>query len=145
MRRPYPYTLIGKEDCTMNKIQLTSDVPIQTRRAQRIDEDTGKALEAACHGDDRIQACYLLDARKQGSVEEFLIIAITAEDRDFESVAVQFHESLPAFPTRLPETYIKSSAGIDACSADSRFYIKTAEQDGAEQPPARRDLKSEGG
>ncbi len=113
----------------MKKFQLTSTLSIQTRPAQRVNEDFGQVIRAACESDSAIQTCFLIDARNRESKDEFLIIAITSENGDFDSIAEKFQGVFEAFPERLPDTCLMSSDGFEGCRAGSEFYNKHAEHD----------------
>lgn len=108
------------------KFVLTSEVPIQTRRAQAVGPDLATAIRGTCETIPYLIACYLLDARKPGAEETVLIIAVTLEDEAayLDWVGQQFQFMLQRFPAQASKTFIMSSAEFADIYAGTEFYVK---------------------
>jgi hypothetical protein len=110
------------------KFALTSEVMIQTRRAQAVDARLAEAVRRTCVASEYIAACYLLDARKPETGEMALIIALTLDDEAarMDLVAQQFQTMLREFPAQASNTFIMSSARFAHDYAGAEFYVRTA-------------------
>ena len=113
---------------TPGKFALTSEVTIQTRRAQAVDAQLAAAVRRTCEAIPQLAACYLLDARKPETGETALIIATTLDDEaaHFDSVAQRFQAMLRQFPSQATNTYIMSSARFAPNYAGAEFYVRRA-------------------
>jgi hypothetical protein len=110
------------------KFALTSEVTLQTRRAQAVDAQLARAIRRTCEGIPQLAACYLLDAHKTETGEAALIIAVTLADEaaHMDLVAQQFQAMLRQFPTHASKTFIMSSAQFAHRYAGAEFYVKQA-------------------
>jgi hypothetical protein len=105
---------------------LTSEVPIQTRRAQAVDADLAAAIRGYCESIPYIIACYLLDARKPDTDEIVLLIAVTLDDEAAHLVWVgqQFQAMLQRFPAQAGKTFITGSVEFAQSYAGTEFYVR---------------------
>ena len=62
------------------KFVLSSEMTIQTRRAQAVDPLLSSAIRRVCKEASQVAACYLLDGRRQDNGESGLIIALTVDE-----------------------------------------------------------------
>ena len=110
------------------KFVLTSEVTLQTRRAQAVDAQLAAAIRRTCEASPQLVACYLLDARKPETGETALIIAVTLTDEvaDMDSVGQQFQAMLRQFPSHASKTYIMSSVRFAHDYAGAEFYVRQA-------------------
>ena len=110
----------------LGKFSLTSEVTLQTRRAQAVDSQLAAAIRRTCEAIPQLAACYLLDARKPETGDTALIIAVTLADEaaHMDSAAQQFQTMLRQFPTHASKTYIMSSARFAHDYAGSEFYVR---------------------
>ena len=111
-----------------NKFVLTSEVTLQTRRAQAVDAQFAAAVRRTCKATPQLAACYLLDARKPETRETALVIAVTLDDEaaHMDSVAQQFQAMLREFPIQAPKTVIMSSASFIDRHTGTEFYTREA-------------------
>jgi hypothetical protein len=108
------------------KFALQSDVTIQTRRAQAVDEQLAAAVKNVCEANPQIIACYLLDARKPESGEMTLLIALTFDDEaaQMDLAGLQFQAMLRQFPVFAPKTFIMSSRAFVKKYKGAEFYVR---------------------
>lgn len=110
----------------VNKFTLQSDITIQTRRAQAVDPQFAEAIRQVLRANNKVIACYLLDARKPNSEEITQIIALTVEDEaeNLDVVSQQLWEMLQKFPSRATKTFMMSSVNFKDRYFGSEFYIR---------------------
>ncbi len=112
------------------KLVLSSEVTIQTRRAQAVDPLLSSAIQRVCKAASQVAACYLLDGRRQDNGESGLIIALTVDEESEQmgSVAQQFQVMLAEFPSQAAKTVIMSSARFADRYAGTEFYTRGVQQ-----------------
>ena len=110
----------------VNKFALQWDVTMQTRKAQAVDPQFAEAIGQVLRVNNKVIACYLLDARKPNSEEIIQIIALTVEDeaKDLDIVAQQLWEMLQKFPDHVTKTFMMSSVNFRDRYVGSEFYIR---------------------
>lgn len=115
-------------DAIPGKLVVTSDIHLQSRRAQNVSSLLAEAIRRVCRENDFIMACYLLDLRKPQTGEIGFAIAITVEDEvhQMDSVAQHFQTMLRDFPDMAPKTVIMSSATFLPNHAGAEFYSRSA-------------------
>lgn len=108
------------------KFTLTSDVKLQTRRAQAVDTELAETIRRTCNGIPQLSAYYLLDARKPETQETALIIAVTLDDEaaQMDFVAQQFQAMLRKFLTQASKIFLMSSAQFAHKYAGAEFYVR---------------------
>jgi len=112
----------------VTKFALQSDVEIQTRRAQSVDPQFAEAIRDVLKENNKVIACYLLDARKPDSEEMIQIIALTVEDdeKDIDFVSQQLWEMLQKFPDHVATTFMMSSVSFEEQYSGSEFYVRNS-------------------
>ncbi len=113
----------------VNKFTLESDETIQTRRAQAVDQKFAEAIHQVLQANNKVVACYLLDARKPNAEETIQIIALTVEneENDLDFVSQQLREMIQKFPKHLGKTFMMSSVNFKDDYLGSEFYVRGSE------------------
>ncbi len=110
----------------VNRFTLQSDITIQARRAQAVEPQFADAIRQVLKMNNKVIACYLLDARKPDSENIIQIIALTIEDEinNIDVIAQQLWEMLQKFPDRALKTFVMSSVNFRDTYFGSEFYIR---------------------
>jgi|SRR5262249_21421048 len=111
----------------VHNIVLSKAVSLETRRAQNLSPSLKAALLKLCEGNSSILNCFVLDARRPGSEEIGLIMAVTLKSgqAEMDSIATQFEAMLREFPERAKNAFLMSSDTIcDRRDAGSEFYVR---------------------
>lgn len=111
-----------------NKLAVTADTPLLTRRAQHLDSAISQALTSVCAAIPTVNACYVLDAQKPGENDMKVLIGLTLENeaQELDGVAKQFQDALRQFPQFAENVFITSSSQpLFAKYLGHEFYRKS--------------------
>jgi hypothetical protein len=99
----------------------------QFRRAQSLSAPFAQAVRRVCEANRHIQACYLLDTRKEEGSDLKLTIALSLDDEatQMDSAVIQLQEMLREFPEVARNTAIMSAKPFEQDYAGAEFYFRS--------------------
>jgi hypothetical protein len=110
----------------VQKLVLSKNVPIETRRAQNLSPPLQAALLKLCEGNSSILSCFVLDARRPDAEAIALIVAVTLKggQAEMDSIATQFEAMFREFPEQAENALVMSSDNFRDRYAGSEFYVR---------------------
>lgn len=105
---------------------LSSDVPIQFRRAQNVPDELARFIRQACTNCREIACCYLLDVRRTGRNDMALFVVVKVDQSSQFAVAARVIQDALA-KTKSSEVYIvqnKSFPELEERHKGKEFYVR---------------------
>jgi|SRR6516162_9015810 hypothetical protein len=108
------------------KFVLAKPATWQFRRAQGVAPALAQAVSHLCELNPEIEACYLLDTRKDERSESKLTIALSLanEEEHMERIAVKIQEMLRQFPEIAKNAAIMSAKPFERSCVGAPFYVR---------------------
>ena len=110
----------------LEALVLTDEVAMQTRLARDVDPAFMAKLAETCQAIDNVSACYVLDARRAGSEQQILFIAVRVDNdpEGLHEAAPRLWEAVRAFPKVAANAAIGSAANFEELYEGHETYVR---------------------